>query len=401
MGKSTDHDGVRAASSSTIEIDFYYQGTRCRERIKLQPTPANLKKAARHRAAILDSIDSGTFDYAVTFPRSRNTRRFIRGDRLDNYLRTWLDRKRPTLKASSIQTYSKIIEQMVVPALGSLMLSEVTRPVVRDWLATLSCGNKRMSNILTVLRGALGDAVYDELIPTNPLHGWHYRRQERPKPSTGPDPFNRDEQARILAACRDELRPLFQFAFWTGLRPSEYIALEWGDIDWDRREVSVTKSSTFAARGEIEDTKTAAGNRTVMLLPPAIEALKQQRQYTQLHPSGRVFLWPRSQLPFKGDADIREKLWRPAVRRSGVRYRTVYQTRHTYGSMMLSAGEPLAWVSRQMGHRDVIFTARVYAQWIPNASPDLGLKAVEMFAGKADQKADHAQPKTDRMRTKI
>jgi integrase len=47
--------------------------------------------------------------------------------------------------------------------------------------------------------------------------------------------------------------------------------------------------------------------------------------------------------------------------------------------MMLSAGEPLAWVSKQMGHRDVVFTARTYAQWIPNASPELGLKAVEMF----------------------
>ncbi|RXE48737.1 site-specific integrase [Chromohalobacter israelensis] len=383
MGKQTDFDGVRAASSSTIEIDFYYQGARCRERIKLKPTPANLKKAARHRAAILDSIEADTFDYQVTFPRSKNARKFLRGDRLDHYLREWLNRKRPTLKASTIKTYSKIIEQLIVPALGDRMLPEVTRPAVRDWVATLSCGNKRLGNILTVLRGALADAMHDELIHTNPLQGWHYRRQEKPKAATGPDPFTRDEQARILMAMRDEVRPLFQFAFWTGLRPSEYIALEWGDIDWERKEVRVTKSSTAAAKGEIEDTKTAAGNRVVTLLPPALEALKRQRQYTLLHPSGRVFLWPKSQLPFKSDCDIREKLWRPAVKRSGVRYRTAYQTRHTYGSMMLSAGEPLAWVSKQMGHRDVIFTARTYAQWIPNASPDLGLRAVEMFAQKS------------------
>ncbi|WP_110641077.1 site-specific integrase [Salinicola sp. CPA57] len=379
MGKPTDFDGVRAASASTIEIDFYYQGARCRERIKLQPTPANLKKAARHRAAILDSIDNGTFDYAVTFPRSKNARRFIRGDRLDHYLRAWLDGKRPTLKASTIQTYEKIIEQLIVPALGHLLLPEISRPAVRNWIATLTSGNKRIGNILTVLRGAMGDAAHDELIQTNPLHGWHYRKQEKPNPSKGPDPFNRDEQARILGAMRDEVRPLFQFAIWTGLRPSEYIALEWSDIDWDRKEVRVTKSSTAAAKGEIEDTKTAAGNRVVALLPPALEALKRQKQYTLLHPSGKVFLWPKSQLPFKSDSDIREKLWRPAVKRSGVRYRTAYQTRHTYGSMMLSAGEPLAWVSKQMGHRDVVFTARTYAQWIPNASPDLGLRAVEMF----------------------
>ncbi|OBX35623.1 hypothetical protein A8U91_04697 [Halomonas elongata] len=77
--KRSNYEGVRIASASTVEIDFYYQGVRCRERLKLQPTPANLRKAARHRAAIIDAIDAGTFDYQVTFPRSKNARKFLRG----------------------------------------------------------------------------------------------------------------------------------------------------------------------------------------------------------------------------------------------------------------------------------------------------------------------------------
>ncbi|GAM51692.1 hypothetical protein [Mycoavidus cysteinexigens] len=40
------------------------------------------------------------------------------------------------------------------------------------------------------------------------------------------------------------------------------------------------------------------------------------------------------------------------MRRSGVRYRHLYQTRHTYASMMLSAGEHPMWVTKQMGHLD-------------------------------------------------
>nr|WP_246404134.1 tyrosine-type recombinase/integrase [Halomonas stenophila] len=51
---------------------------------------------------------------------------------------------------------------------------------------------------------------------------------------------------------------------------------------------------------------------------------------------------------------------------TGDRYRRPYQTRHTYASMMVSAGEPLAWVSRQMGHTSVVTTARIYANWIPS-----------------------------------
>lgn len=377
--QGSNQEGVRAASSSSIEIDFYYQNTRCRERLKLEPTPANLKKAARHRAAVISSIESGTFDYQVTFPRSKNARQFMRQDRLDTYLRQWLDSKRPSLKASTIKTYQSIIERLLIPRFNHLLLAEVTRPDVRTWLASLTCGNKRLANITMVLRSALNDAVYDELLDTNPLHGWHYRVKNAPGRTDGPDPFTKEEQALILAAARPEVRPLFQFAFWTGLRPSEYIALEWGDIDWNRMEITVNKSITTAAKGKAEDTKTSAGRRTVAILAPAAEALKAQMQYTRLHPSGRVFLWPRSQKLLKGDSDIREKLWRPTVVRSGVRYRRLYQTRHTYGSMMLSAGEPLAWVSKQMGHRDVVFTARTYAQWIPNTSPELGNRAVEMF----------------------
>ena len=64
--------GVRTVSASSIELSFTYQGKRCREKVKLKPTPANLKRAERHLAAILDAIEKGTFDYATTFPKSKN-----------------------------------------------------------------------------------------------------------------------------------------------------------------------------------------------------------------------------------------------------------------------------------------------------------------------------------------
>ena len=72
MGRNSEWDGVRPRSKTSIEIDFVYKGVRCRERFKLAPTPANLKRVSLHRAAILDGIARGTFDYSVTFPESTN-----------------------------------------------------------------------------------------------------------------------------------------------------------------------------------------------------------------------------------------------------------------------------------------------------------------------------------------
>jgi len=42
----------------------------------------------------------------------------------------------------------------------------------------------------------------------------------------------------------------------------------------------------------------------------------------------------------------------PAMKKSGVRYRYPYQTRHTYASIMLSPGEHPVWVAKQMEHSD-------------------------------------------------
>src|SRR6266542_1243885 len=60
--------GVRAPTARSIEIDFYYRGVRCRERLKLAPTPANQRYASRLRGEIESRIARGDFNYAEFFP---------------------------------------------------------------------------------------------------------------------------------------------------------------------------------------------------------------------------------------------------------------------------------------------------------------------------------------------
>jgi len=69
----------------------------------------------------------------------------------------------------------------------------------------------------------------------------------------------------------------------------------------------------------------------------------------------------------------------PHVLAPSVRYRKPYQTRHTYASMMLTAGENVMWVAQQMGHTDWSLTAKRYGRWIPADMPNAGSKAVAMW----------------------
>jgi len=70
------------------------------------------------------------------------------------------------------------------------------------------------------------------------------------------------------------------------------------------------------------------------------------------------------------------------MRKAGIRYRNPYQTRHTFASMMLTAGESPIWLAKQMGHADTAMIFRNYGKWIDTKDSDSGSKAVAMFHKK-------------------
>ncbi len=70
---------------------------------------------------------------------------------------------------------------------------------------------------------------------------------------------------------------LIQFAFWSGLRTSELIALRWQDIDLEQNRLYVRIAKV---RGHLKGTKTKSGLREVTLQPQAREALLSQQVFT-------------------------------------------------------------------------------------------------------------------------
>ncbi|MEB2600057.1 site-specific integrase [Burkholderia cenocepacia] len=230
------------------------------------------------------------------------------------------------------------------------------------------------------LRLQLTEAVEDELITRNVLQNWTYQRNDEPTADDDVDPFTPDEQRAVLDALTGQERNLFQFAFWTGLRTSEIIALQWTDVDWSRGTIRVQRAQTRAARvlNKVEKTKTRASRRDVKLLGPALAALTDQKRFTLLL-GGVIFMNPRTGAAWSGD-NVIWLAWGRAIQKSKVRYRRPYQTRHTYASMLLSAGEPPMWVANQMGHISLKMLEQRYGRWIKDAAPDAGRLAEALFA---------------------
>ena len=109
------------------------------------------------------------------------------------------------------------------------------------------------------------------------------------------NPLSSDEVSKILSELGRrsvEVRSYFQFAFATGLRTSELIALAWSDIDLSAKRASVTKAKV---RGYLKEPKTAAGRRFVFLNPEAVSALTLTGNIASK--VGEVFVDPKNGKP--------------------------------------------------------------------------------------------------------
>ncbi|PTQ86936.1 Arm DNA-binding domain-containing protein [Nitrosomonas ureae] len=386
------YPGVRESSDSSIEIDFYYKGQRCRERLPIKPSPANLKKAAQHRAAILNAIDAGTFDYSFTFPNSKNAEKFKPdpiagyGRTVSDALKVYIECARTSLAQSTWRDYRNSIMNHLIPSLGSINLRELTRADIKNFISYKTAldkdGNpaiskKRIHNILAPLRSVLQDAQADGALINNPLHGWKPKIVGKSQDIESIDPFTPQESALIIQHSEAMTAQVIQFGFWTGLRTGELIALKWIDVDFNSLEIIVRRTKV---RKQIKETKTKAGTRRVKLIKPALEALEQMRLHSHLHESGFVFLNPRSRQPWLDDQQFRKIGWHPSIARSKVRYRYPYQMRHSYASVLLTIGEDYRWISKQLGHSNPNVTLKHYARFIPELAPDAGKKADKLWS---------------------
>ena len=358
---ATRYPGVSVRGNSIV-LAFTYNDQRCRESINIgrPPTKTMLEDASNWLGKIKWEIGTGQFDYLQHFPKSR-TKIAIQesqtGDRIsvEQQLKDWLVRKRKVVQRSTLRGYESATYYHLIPQFGPLKLSELKPSHVKEWIATLSISPKRINNTLIPLRQAFKEAYEDEIIDSDPMD----RIRNLPLDPKEPEPFSMTEIDAILECLSGQNKNLIQFAFWSGLRTSELIALEWKDVDFSNHRIYVRQAKVG---GQIKTTKTKSGYRTVDLNEQSTAALEDQKFR---NPSQQVvFLDERYGQPWKNDQWIRKQIWIPALRNAKIKYRNPYQTRHTYASQMLTIGKDPSWLANQMGHKDWGMIRSTYARWL-------------------------------------
>lgn len=318
--------------------------------------------------------------HEMSFLRDTAPNRFAKvtlGEWLDLCLQTYL---KPSLKQSTYNTYESYIRVHLKPALGNLLLSELTPRLLQQYYnyktETEGLAPKTIVNLNLFLHKALSFALHEGLIAMNPAEAINLPRGRKPQIEI----LTRDEQIQLVRGTYQHRYGVFvRLTLFTGIRLGELLGLRWEDIDVRasmlhiRRTLNrLNKVKRPTTPGEctteivIETPKTENSVRSIPLLPAILQDLMTWRRVQEedrttagdsYRDSGMIvtnplggFIEPRT---FKD-------YYNQILDLAGLRHFTFHALRHTFASRAMEQGMDAKTLSTLLGHYSVSFTLDTY-----------------------------------------
>lgn len=154
-------------------------------------------------------------------------------------------------------------------------------------------------------------------------------------------------------------RSYFIFAFFTGTRPCETMALKFSDFKG--KYISINKSIERRGNRDLTSCKNPYSVRTIALSNKAIRCIKKLRKYYI-----KAYGYDYDYFIFGGLKPLSptsiDRYKKQACEKVGIRTITQHQFRHSYATYLISNGIPLNVVSKLLGHSTTEVTSRVYVQ---------------------------------------
>jgi len=318
--------------------DFRFNGQRFRKR-----SPANSKEGAKDYESLLrqklvkgESLESRGDKGEMTF---------------EKFTKEWFEvYVKNNNKYSEVISKESILRVHLLPYFGKMKLlkiqSQKTEEYKRQKIQS-GLNNKTINNHLAVLNKCLDTAREWKLIDDRPRI-----RLLKLKPQHH-DYLSETECEILLNGATGEIKEMILLALKTGLRFGEIIALDWQDVDLERKMLSVSKSISKGLMGSTKSNR----SRHIPLSQELYEMLVRRTQKT-----GSIFTnqdgTPKKQIP------CCKALYR-ACRRSKLRGIGWHTLRHTFASHLAQKGISLKAIQELLGHSNIQTTMR-YAHLSPS-----------------------------------
>ncbi len=336
------------------------------------------KDAQKYLTAKLREKDLGQFVEPAAIP-------------LKEYMDGWLEEvAKPRLKENTFDGYKWIVERYIQPALGSKRLSDLQPYQVQKFYNDrqkkgLSARTVRYTH--SVLSSALKQAVKWRRIFQNPCDLCQLPKQNKVEMKY----FTPEEVKLFLCTAKDSKHyALFLLTIETGLRPGEYLGLQWKDIDLEGQRISVRRAVKVRKGGGFYFTepRTKKSRRSIPVSDSVLSALKAHRsdQLKESFSLGRNY--QKNDLVFANEVgtpllleNIRRRHFEKIITEAGLPTIRLYDLRHTTATLLLSAGLNPKIVSERLGHASIVLTLDTYSHVLPNMQQDATDKIEKLMFG--------------------
>ena len=344
-------------------------------------------KSCQSARAILYSVErkirENTFKYEEFFPDSRAvaslgiisvSKEITFGEYADRWYNSL------SLQPSTMRSYSNHVKKLSI-YFGKARLKDIVPMVIKEYKKTLEqYSAKYQKHILVTFSTILESAKNDRLIDVNPM-------SFVPKPKVSAkkaDPFFLDEVKTILEYTQKHyphMALFFATGFFMGLREGEIMGLKWGDFDFTKNMLRVQRTITD---GKIKESTKTAEYRDIPIPEIMLGYIQNHKQYTMLK-SEWVFV-NKYNTPFMSYNTINKYYWRTTLLACKLRYREVYQMRHSFACNALASGFELSYVQMMLGHSSLEMIFKVYGNYIPQNNPNNGFKISHFWGNLGETK---------------
>jgi integrase len=350
-------------------------------------------------------------EYSKTFLTKKEAEAFEAAERTARNRGAWVDPRlaaarvtdvaklwllaNTTKRPGSIARDNSILENHIIPVLGSKAVGSVTRADVQQLVNGWSTSHAAASTVrmYAVLRALMSYAEDSEIIARNPC-----RRIRLPQlaPRVA-EILDADRLAR-LADTMGSYGPMAYLGAF-GLRWGEIAGLKVDRLDFLRQTIIIDHQLTRGLRGAMieSDPKTKAGRRAALALPDWLMAMLAhvlaERGITATDPEAFVFVSPEgARLHY---SNWRRGVWVPAREAAGLPDLNFHDLKHTAGTALLEEGVNVKTAQERLGHASPRTTLAIYAQATKEADREAATRLGERFRPR-DGRGMVSQPRKSR-----
>ena len=282
----------------------------------------------------------------------------------------WMEQYHPMESEKWKYREQQVINCHLLPTLGGMYareLKQVHLQSIVSSLATQGYATGTMKKIKQTAVRIMQVAVESDLIVKNPFSGIKVPYVE-PEPRRA---LTEEEVSLITENWRGARMGLAaMIMLYAGLRIGEVLALEWTDIDFTERTITVSKSRTVLKnKPSIKAPKTKAGIRIVPvpeILYDVLVSARKQKGLVNPDTKGNLMSGIAERNAWKAfmnhlnecaggskGAGPRKPVW-------VLDKITPHMLRHTYATMLFDAGVDVKSAQRFLGHTDIEVTLSIY-----------------------------------------